>query len=313
MTAEFVENPWSLSALLQAADTEDLDILVDYLTDQGGGRLALSGTNCKRLLLCKREGVYGETDRNLIANEIRLFGGNTIINALRGNEGVSYTEVLEDVANHLKANFDRYDGIATVETAILRRLLVNSFDKMTGDEQVEAVKSLGFVDQSGLNPAALNANLLNASLSAAGTYNLAAIVANAVSQSVLGRGLTIAAGATLARTMGVLLGPISWVLTGVWTIVDLASPALRVTVPCVVQIAYIRQKALQRVKPSVCTSCETAPATGAKFCSECGSAVTPEELPFIAGRASPAEKKPQHKPPPKLEFTVPKVPKIKGI
>ncbi|MFC2611353.1 MAG: hypothetical protein ACFNYA_07650, partial [Capnocytophaga granulosa] len=75
-----------------------------------------------------------------------------------------------------------------------------------------------------------------------GTYKMAVIVANAVARSLLGRGLSFAGNATLTRTLGVALGPIGWIVTGLWTLLDIASPAYRVTIPCVIQVAYMRLK-----------------------------------------------------------------------
>ena len=75
-----------------------------------------------------------------------------------------------------------------------------------------------------------------------GTYKMAVVVANAVAKSLLGRGLTFAGNATLTRTLGVALGPIGWIITVLWTAIDIASPAYRVTIPCVIQVAYMRLK-----------------------------------------------------------------------
>lgn len=46
--------------------------------------------------------------------------------------------------------------------------------------------------------------------------------------------------------IAVFLGPVGWVLTGVWTAIDLAGPAFRVTVPCVLHIAMLRQRMICR-------------------------------------------------------------------
>ena len=129
---------------------------------------------------------------------------------------------------------------------ILRKILRDSFEKMSPEERAAVLKELGVSDLSMLGPAA------DATLIAAGrfggfvTYRLALIVANAVSKALLGRGLPLGANATISRTIGMLLGPIGWVVTGVWTLADMASPAYRVTVPCVIQIAYMRQKGYRR-------------------------------------------------------------------
>ena len=74
------------------------------------------------------------------------------------------------------------------------------------------------------------------------SYQLALVAANAVARALAGRGVTLGANAAFARGIGAFAGPIGWALTAIWTAYDLASPAYRVTVPCVVQIAYMRQK-----------------------------------------------------------------------
>jgi len=63
-------------------------------------------------------------------------------------------------------------------------------------------------------------------------------------KAMIGRGLSFAGGAALTRSMAILTGPIGWAITGVWTAVDIAGPAYRVTIPAVIQIAALRQKYL---------------------------------------------------------------------
>ncbi|MCV5126795.1 DUF3944 domain-containing protein, partial [Escherichia coli] len=61
---------------------------------------------------------------------------------------------------------------------------------------------------------------------------------------LLGRGLTVAGNAMLTRTMGAFAGPVGWVLSSLWLLIDLAGPAYRVTLPSCIFIAYMRQKHL---------------------------------------------------------------------
>ena len=42
--------------------------------------------------------------------------------------------------------------------------------------------------------------------------------------------------------MSILIGPIGWAITSIWTIIDIAGPAYRVTIPACIQIAYMRNK-----------------------------------------------------------------------
>ncbi|OUC10090.1 flagellar basal body rod protein FlgG [Helicobacter pylori SS1] len=46
----------------------------------------------------------------------------------------------------------------------------------------------------------------------------------------------------LKKTLGVLAGPIGWVITGALVSINLAGPAYRVTVPACVLIATLRLK-----------------------------------------------------------------------
>ncbi len=46
----------------------------------------------------------------------------------------------------------------------------------------------------------------------------------------------------LKKTLGILAGPIGWVITGTLVSVNLAGPAYRVTVPACVLVATLRKK-----------------------------------------------------------------------
>ena len=107
-----------------------------------------------------------------------------------------------------------------------------------------------------------------AAISASGfaAYKLAAVLANTVARQLLGRGLAFGATAPFLQGMSVLTGPIGWAITAVWSAYDLASPGYRVTVPCAIQIAYMRKK-MQSV---ICSSCGVPNGPSAKFCPECG-------------------------------------------
>ncbi|GAA7367041.1 hypothetical protein BD0134_04080 [Helicobacter pylori] len=52
----------------------------------------------------------------------------------------------------------------------------------------------------------------------------------------------------LKKTLGILAGPIGWVITGALVSINLAGPAYRVTVPACVLIATLRLKLEQEAR-----------------------------------------------------------------
>nr|WP_240147129.1 ubiquinol-cytochrome C chaperone family protein [Helicobacter pylori] len=49
----------------------------------------------------------------------------------------------------------------------------------------------------------------------------------------------------LTRTLSFLTGPVGWIITGVWTAIDIAGPAYRVTIPACIVVATLRLKTQQ--------------------------------------------------------------------
>ena len=201
MSEEFIKNPGSLPLLLAQADVEDLDILVDYITDNGEGRITLNNDVCARLVKCKNRKAYTDADRALIGREIRAFGGNTLTNVYRDvrsslpfgslldkvlpdvDAAIPYDEVVKDVASHLKVPFDKNEDVLVVEGGILRKILRDSFEKMSPDERAAVLKELNVTDLGMVGPAASAALIAAGRASGFATYKLALVVANAVSKA----------------------------------------------------------------------------------------------------------------------------------
>lgn len=178
-----------------------------------------------------------------IAAEIQCFGGNTFVTLLRGGKGVQYKEVLQDVCDKLKVNYNKNSSAEKIEANLLMKILEDAIEKMSPEELQELAKSAGIKSVVGATPEAMTA-VFQAVFRLGGfkSYQLTLIVVNAVLKALIGRGLSLAGNAALTRTMAILTGPIGWVVTGVWTAVDIAGSAYRVTVPAVIQVAALRQK-----------------------------------------------------------------------
>ncbi|MBI5272277.1 MAG: hypothetical protein HY856_21710 [Burkholderiales bacterium] len=251
--------------LLAEASVDDLSVLVDYLTDKGAGRLALDADVTKTLTVASKAGAFGIEERLAIGAEIQAFGGNSLINAVRGT-GILYREVVRDVADRQKVAYNNFDTVETIENAILLVVAEKAWEKMSEDERKALVKELGLKKTVGIGPAALAAVIAAIRASGFAAFKFAAVVAQVVAKQVLGRGLAVATTAPLMKGMSVLAGPIGWAIAAAWTAFDMASPAYRVTVPCVIQLAYMRKK-LQSVE---CSQCGAWSSGDCKFCAECG-------------------------------------------
>ena len=179
---------------------------------------------------------------DLIAAELQCYGANSFVTMFRGGEGVLYKEVLTDACDKMKVNYNSNTTVETIEMNLLMKILTDSMEKMTPAELQEIVKDLDLKTTDFSKQAVIVALQSSIRFSGFAAYQVALIVANAVARTVAGRGLALAVNAGLTRAMGIFAGPIGWVLTALWTAFDIAGPAYRVTLPCVVQVAFLRAK-----------------------------------------------------------------------
>lgn len=272
--------------VLQYAEDEDLGILADYVTDSGKGRLTLDSAACKQLNEARTLNNFSFQDRVLLSREILAFGGNTLSNAYRGmrssveagslldkilpdaNAQLPYVEVVKDVASHMGVKLPKDASVVDAETMLLQHMLQSAFEKMTPAERDEILAELGG-GVTGIGPAATASLITAARMGGFKTFQIAAMVAGSLAKVILGKGLPFKVMGMLMKSLKVVTGPIGWVVTGAWAVADMAAPAYRVTVPAVVQIAYIRQKLLFDMTHRVC-ECGCAVPNTAKFCGECG-------------------------------------------
>ncbi len=240
-------------SFLKVADNNDLKTLVDYMLPKksnnfldflGNVVTEISGELSGHPLFLKYYPHHLNQMTDVIIDELQKYGGSTISNHLfRFNKGVQYSEILKDVFKQLKIRYDENMGIEENEFFLLQTIFIKSLNNsnLSKKDIEEYAEKLG-VKSSGSKQAAIAAIQLAIKSGKFASFQIALIVANAVSKAILGRGLSLVANAGLVRYMAIFAGPIGWFLTGLWTIIDLAGPAYRVTIPAVIQIAYMRQK-----------------------------------------------------------------------
>ncbi|HKR46746.1 MAG TPA: ubiquinol-cytochrome C chaperone family protein [Paraburkholderia sp.] len=261
-----IEDP-DLAEVLTSASDDDIGLLIDLITDNGSGRISVSTAVTRQLVAAKVNGP-DDVARALIAEELSRFGGNSMMNFVRRGKGVRYAEVAADVMSHTGAPKSASGDCAAMELAVIGKVFEQSLSRMSEEDKSTLFSSMGAPYRAGMGPAALAALMGTLGASGAASYRLSALVASATMSSLVGRGVILTAGSTaLGRGLAVLTGPLGWAITGIWTAFDLASPAYRVTVPCVIQIGYMRQKMLLA---SACPTCHTPLTPGGNFCGKCG-------------------------------------------
>lgn len=195
----------------------------------------------------KRYGTKYSKYWKVIAGELQEFGGNSFANLFRGN-GVKYDEVLSDVLDKIKVSYNKSSHIINKEDALIEKIFSDMLEDMPEEKKMELVKDMDLKVTGFGNQAIMAA--VQAGIRAGGflSYQITVIVANYIARLLLGRGLTLATNAALTKGLSLFIGPIGWVVTGVWTAFDITGPAMRVTLPACVIVAFLRKTTLLETK-----------------------------------------------------------------
>ncbi|MDW3557755.1 DUF3944 domain-containing protein [Helicobacter pylori] len=230
---------------LKQLSSNDLKDLFDALVYDEDGTLRMNEELTSSTEYQRYGHDYAKYPRR-IAEELQRYGGNSFANFFR-DEGVLYKEILCDACDHLDINYNERSPTSLIEQNMLSKLLKDSLEEMSGREIKELCDGLGMTNIDkviGENKQVLIASVLT--LFKAGgshSYALAVSVADAMVRQTLGHGLSSVVGkVALKKTLGILAGPIGWVITGALMSINLAGPAYRVTVPACVLVATLRKK-----------------------------------------------------------------------
>ncbi len=218
---------------LNECSNEQLKTLVDILVfdKDGKKRVTESLSSTKAFAEC-----YPNNLKPLIPeiiNEFQLYGGNSIMNKLRGH-GVEYREILEDVCNRLKVNFNKSTPTELLEGELLKKVAISVVDEMT-DEQIKDFDAN--LDKEQLQKAIY--------IGGVGGPVVMAIAAVAISQfgvQVGKKGALMVFGRLLAPRVAAFTVPVLNIAAAVSTLFDVASPAFRVTIPFTITLAFLRRQ-----------------------------------------------------------------------
>jgi uncharacterized protein YaaW (UPF0174 family) len=239
-----------LYALLANCNQEELDPLVKSITkrfNESLKNIADKFSNSIELNTTYKRYYPDHTKyTDLIADEIRLYGGNSISNMYRQRTGPEYKEILFDVCQKLDIPSKKED-IRENEKNLLALCLPDNWKNFDSIEQQKVVKKAGekYKTYSGIIT------------SGTGTATLAT------------EGLL----ATAIRVVSLPVG-VGLVAKGV------TDPAFTVTIPCIFQIAYLRWKILKAIEEN---SFSTTSNSYTKSNSEL---IIKRNLPLILGENS---------------------------
>lgn len=238
-----------LLPLLQRATHSDLKQIVDALDRSWDVRIRWD-TRYRR----------AEHDLTIIPDVIAEYvmraGGNAVRNWWRRG-GPPYAEVLRDVCHVMKVQVPSGMSAVQMEETLLRETAERVWQAMTPQEREEVVRAAEAVLKATgerfsatmggtlwLLPFSALAAQVGLKMAGFIVYQVAMQVANAAVRQVFKSGLTFAANAALARGIAMVIGPVGWAVTAVWTAVDALGPSYRGLAPAVFHIAALRQRLL---------------------------------------------------------------------
>lgn len=236
---------------LAELSSEELDNLVKILTlDKEGDALLTENLTFSEKFKQHYPDHHQYWDE--IAEELQLFGGNTFMNLLKGNKGVFYKEILCDVCDRLKVNYNKKSEVMLIEQHLLMKILTDALEKMSQEEIKQLATELGVEHQKILTPQAIS-TVFFAIFKAGGmkSYQLTLTIANLILKA-LGQPPILAKLGIIATPSPIIFkllsGPIGLSLSALLTAIDIAGPAYRVTIPAVIEVAYLRSLFVNRAE-----------------------------------------------------------------
>lgn len=258
-----------LNPVLEGAENEELKMIAKQMDD----RWSESLTSNEDYVNAKESGNYAKVTE-LLAAELREFGGNTIANIARSvtgeYQGPPYREIVYDVAKKMKCHPKKDMTIERMEQLILERAIEEVWDKLSDEEKEEFLKSVGA--KGGCVFSTFSA-ALHTAIRQMGfvPYKFTVMFLNKLSHKILGRGLKFATAPMAMKVLSKGLARSVNVLLWAWVLNDIASPALRVTKPCVILVALSRQRQLAEAQTIICEKCENICSKEDSFCGKCGT------------------------------------------
>jgi len=211
-----------LLKLLQQSEKREIDFLVDVLTDDGSGRLALSSSIKDMLMEQKQQPAYSENGLRNLLHELQEYGGHSLLNLFR-SEPLPYEELLTDVHKKLNGKNSDKKSARDKERDIVLSLFGANWEHVEDHERWSRCTETRVVS---------------------GFFNMQGNLNVDANGGVIG----LSAAASAAAFAALRLSPPLAVASTLGLAVQSVSEAYRITIPFVAQIARIRMLAHKAAK-----------------------------------------------------------------
>ena len=215
---------------LEECSNEDLKVLADLLVYDKDNNPRYSETLSRTRLYKESYPSQLQKAWTEIAHEFQLYGGDSFANFFRGY-GVPYREILMDVCDKKKVNYNKNSSTERIEMYLIQKLMDDVLEEMDDEQLQELVKDLQLD--------AMKNAVLMACMSPAFVSQILTLLTSVLVPRVA---LDIAVGLGLVSRIGGILVPAINIIMGAWLLKDLTGAAYRVTIPGVVLIIYMRRK-----------------------------------------------------------------------
>jgi len=174
-----------------------------------------------------------------LVRAIRLDGSNSFVSIVRGGEGVSYEELVKDVASKMKVKFKQNETVVEIERKCLFSL-INKKDPKSKKKIEELLAKAGVSAEvtGAIIGGAFSTAILFALIGQLGPVVASDVIQQTIAQVIMRQ----AAAAAILRApaaAGATVPVLNVALLGLFA-VSLAGPAYRKTIPTVLEIAMLR-------------------------------------------------------------------------
>ncbi len=236
---------------LKNCEQDDLRTLAEILIYDNSGkrRKSLGLASNKRYRTCYND--Y-QSVWDVIAGELQQLGGDSMVNLLRLGHGPLYREILLDVVKKMQIDVDTSLPVETIEMSLILKVVEEALENMSGDEKNEVVEEMKLEVEQGTTTSAIIDALRNAiRIGRNQGYQIAQIIANTITRTLLGKEPNVITYAGLARVISMFMGPVGMFSKIILTVPLISGPAYRITIPATIQVAYMRQKCFMAPKEKV--------------------------------------------------------------